>query len=331
MKDCFEEMMDDFLQPISGLDAVTDSLYLLRKDDSFVFTYGYCHPPGGLWGMIIYYPTSPGITKIFGREYGNTVKALVDGHLTLLPYSEKYANQFKADPSLNPDAPKPLFAKYRVEFPLSEFRGYFDDRVSLRLAMEKYPFVKKVVTSVQDLLDIPLERLGVTGSLSYGKLEEDDIDLIFYGSVEENMETVARIRKLTRRGLDTEVVEYGKHWPIRFYNEGILICSFFKYANRDEIPLLDFTMDLIKDGVAFSGTVVDDTHGVYTPLILGLDRVEIDGERSDPMSVIIYDGSKRGEYVVGDAIGGTAQLVEVKEGSRSYRALHVADKKELSS
>ena len=330
MKDQFSEIIGEFLQPISRLEHVTDALYLLRKGDSFVYTYGYCHPPGGLWGMIIYYPDSPGITKIFGREYGCTVKALVDGQLTLLPYLQKYENQFKADPGLDPNAPRPLFAKYRVEFPLSDFNGYFDDRVSIRLAMERYPFVKRVVTSVQKLLDVPLERLGVTGSLCYGKLEKDDIDLIFYGTVEENMETVAKIRSLTRRGAATEVFEYGKHWPIRFFNEGILICSFFKYSRRDEIPLLDFTMDLVRAGVSFKGRVTDDRHGMYTPLILELGDLEIDGASSEPLPVIIYDGSKRGEFVVGDPIGGTAQLVEVEERGKSYRALLIADKKELS-
>jgi len=72
----FDQIMDRFLRPLSELPGgrAGDSQYFLRKDGSFIFTEGYCHPEGGMYGKMIYYPKKGGKINVFGREYGCTTK-----------------------------------------------------------------------------------------------------------------------------------------------------------------------------------------------------------------------------------------------------------------
>ena len=91
MKYTFDEMMDRFLRPLSELEGgrVTDSLYFLRQDGSFVFSEGYCHPAGGMYGKIIYYPQKGGDIDIFGREYGCITKKMVGGECIYVGHAEQ--------------------------------------------------------------------------------------------------------------------------------------------------------------------------------------------------------------------------------------------------
>ena len=50
MKDRFFEIINQFMLPIDKLEHVIDSSYYLRKNLSFAFAQGYCHPPDGFYG-----------------------------------------------------------------------------------------------------------------------------------------------------------------------------------------------------------------------------------------------------------------------------------------
>jgi hypothetical protein len=325
-EDAFDGIIGRYLVPLAELaGAPRDAVYFLRKDNSFVFAQGHCHPKDGIYCKIIYYPQKDGWMSIHGRRYGTTIKRVVDGKLELIPHDQQLGKHFEIDPTLSPNRNIPCWAEYHVELPLSEFVGFFDHRRSLRKAVETYPQVGDAVSKASDILEVPVEQLGCTGSLSYGKLEEpvDDIDLCIYGTVEQNKRVIARIRALTEEP-ERRVVEFGKFWPMRFYHQGFMICPFFEYLDPDEIPLREMQVEVLKDNVNAAGRVKDDTHGIYMPVVLGLERVAIDGAPREDIALIVYDGSLRGDYYRGDdlKING-ARLVRVRERGAVFEALLV--------
>ncbi|MCX6357914.1 MAG: hypothetical protein NT045_08605 [Candidatus Aureabacteria bacterium] len=324
MSDRFLDVINRYLLPMERLERVIDSSYFLRANLSFAFAQGYCHPPDGFYGKMINYPDPGGALDIFGRRYANTNKRRRGNGLELIPIDEQLELHYSVEPALKRREGMPPFAEYHVRFPLSGCTGYFDHRHSLRTAMETHPLLQKRVPAIASFLELPQERLGVTGSLSYGRLEDedDDIDLAVYVTVDEQWQIARRIRDLVKRP-EHQVIEFGKFWPMRFFYDGTLICPFFIYADPGEIPLASMTMETIAEPQPFSGRVCDDRHGAFLPILLELERVQVGPERVDRIQLIIYDSSVRGEYVSGDVITGTARLVRVTTPANTYRALLV--------
>ncbi len=324
--DAFDRIIGQYLVPLAEMErGPEDALYFLRKDNSFVFAQGYCHPRGGVYCKIIYYPEKDGWMSIHGRRYGTTIKRMVGGKLELIPHDQQLKRHFEIDPTLDPNKKLPCWAEYHVELPLSDFAGFFDHRTSLRKAMEMYPQVADAVSKASDILEVPAERLGCTGSLSYGKLEEpaDDVDLCIYGTIEQNRRVISKIHALTQEPA-RRVVEFGKFWPMRFYHRDIMICPFFKYLDTREIPLREMQVEILQENVEASGRVKDDTHGIYMPVMLTLEQVVVGGAPREDIALIIYDGSLRGEYRRGDSLAlNGARLVRVKERGTVFQSLLV--------
>ncbi len=325
MNDLYEKTIRRFLQPLSSLKmGVGDAYYFLRKDGAFVFTEGYMHPEGGLMGKVMLAPDPAGDTDIFGRKFRSSYKRIIDGELTLIPHPEQMMLQSQLTPGLDLTAPRPVYEEFHIEFPLSDFKGVFEHHHSLRVAMEMYPCVGKSIGDISRGLDVPLDRLGCTGSTCYGKFEEpdDDIDLVWYGSIDENKNVLRQIRELTRNPRN-RVFEFGRWWPIRFYWEEMMICSFFNYRIEEEIPLRNCTMTVLEEDVKGVGMVDDDTHTIYMPAIMTLSHLLLNGKRSRDLDLIIYDGSLRGEFFNGDYLEFTARRVLVRTAAREYEALLV--------
>lgn len=331
MSDLYREKIDKFMLPMDALRGpVHDAMYFLRKDGSFVFSEGYCHPAGGLYGKIIYYPDPDGSFDIFGRPYGATNKHVENGEIVLTSHRDQILFHYEIDPSLGERGPIPVFAEYHTVFYLDEFAGYFDHRHSLRKAMEMDPAIEEAVSSISRDFRIPVENLGTTGSLSYGKFEHplDDIDLTIYGSVAENRRIIREILELTREP-DHRVVEFGKFWPMRFYYNGIMICSFFQYLMDEEIPLRDIEMTVVKDEVAAEGIVSDATHTIYMPSIVMLTDAVVDGGKAPDIPVIMYDGSLRGEFYRGERLGMRAKLVRMRLWEKERECILVTLSEEI--
>ena len=326
-KDRFDEIIDKFIIPVKELPpGAGDAFYFLRKDGSFVFTQGYCHPPGAIYCKIIYYPDRNGWVDIHGRRYGATIKRVVNGKVELVPHDEQLKKHFEIDPTLDPNEKLPCWAEFHVRLPLDQFAGYFDHRKSLARAMEMYPQVRDSVTSASEILQVPVERLGCTGSLSYGRLEEpaDDVDLCLYGTVEQNRKVIARIRELTKREPERRVIEFGKYWPMRFYNGDLMICPFFEYLDPSEVPLRELDVTVLEENVEAAGRVKDDTHSIYMPPLLTLENVVVNGKSRGETPLIIYDGSLRGEFRAGDRLEMKGvRLIRVRERGREFDALLV--------
>ncbi len=320
-KDPFEKMLERFLIPIERLEAPVDSLYLLRRDGSFVFCEGYCHPEGGLYGKIIYYPDPGGGVDFFGRAYGCTTKRVEEGETVYVSHPEQIEMHGKIDPGLDPRSPRPVFVEYEMEFPLSDFVGYFDPRHSLLACCSLFPWVEEGSRAAARALGIPWERLGITGSLAFGRYEEgdDDLDLVIQGTMEENRRAYLRIRELSRQP-ERMVVEFGRWWPMRFYESDYLICPFFVHDRPESSPLHDFSVRVIREEYGVEGVVGDDTYTIYMPPFLELEEVKAGDGRRGRLPLIIYDGALRGEFFRGDILRMTARLVEVSRGGEKFEA-----------
>lgn len=331
-EDRFEQTIERYMVPISQRpERVTDATYFLRKDGSFVFPEGYCFPSDGIYGKIIYYPDPKGPFEIHGRRFSATNKEVVEGKTVLTAHDRQLEKHFEIDPSLDPSTERPVWAEYRLFFPFRDMAGFFDHHRSLRLAMETYPKVREAVEHVSVLLDVPIETLGVTGSLSYGKIEEplDDIDIAFYGTVEENGRTIEKIRELVAREPERGVTEYGRFWPMRFYEGSLMFCPFFQYARWEDAPLRNFRMEVLRETVRATGVVSDDSHSIYMPPLLTLSEEELDGESVENLPLILYDGSLRGEFYRGDRVETGGRLVRVTQEQESFRAILITISRDI--
>ena len=319
--DRFDEVIGKYLVPMADFRGpVMDSTYFFRKDGSFVFAEGYCHPPGALWGMIIKYPHPEGHIDIFGRPHSWTHREIINGELVIVPSEQQVENQFKVAPELREvQGEKPPYARTFVKFPLSDFGGFFDGRRSMELLRGEYEWIDRAVRETCELLGVDPDGTGVTGSLAYGRAE-DDIDIVFIDSPEQNARTAENIRQYVREHPESKVVELGKEWPLRFHFAGTLICPFFQYADPSRIPFREGTMEVLEEGVSLEAFVTDDLHNLYLPAIVGLSDVKRAGGRAEEdMELVIYNGAMRGELWRGDRLSFQADLVLLttpEEGSR---------------
>ncbi len=319
--DRFDEVIGKYLVPMADFKGpVIDSTYFFRKDGSFVFSEGYCHPPGALWGIIIKYPHQDGHIDIFGRPYSWTHREIIDGELVIVPSEQQVENQFKVDPELRDfQGEKPPYARNFVKFPLSDFKGYFDGRHSMELLRSEYGWIDRAVRETCELLEVDPDGTGVTGSLAYGRVEED-IDIVFIDGPEKNAQTAENIRRYVKEHPEAKVIELGKEWPLRFHFAGTLICPFFQYSDPSQIPFRQGSMEVLEEGVSLRAVVTDDLHNLYLPAIVGLSDVKrSDGGTEEDMELVVYNGAMRGELWRGDKLDFRADLVLLTTPDKSPR------------
>ncbi len=324
--DEFDRMIPNFMTPISELgDRIDDSLYLLRKDGTFIFTHGYYHPHRGrIIGKIIHYPTPSGDEMIWGRRYQSMHKKWVDGRHVAVPNDAQLKKAFEIDPSLNPRDSRPLVADYTLEFPREDFVGFFEPHHCLLECAKLYSWVGEWAATTAELMDFPLEKLGVTGSLAFGVVEEADMDfdVIFRGDLGENHRALTRIYEIALQP-GKKVFEFGKSWPIRVYQGDLLICPFFVYQNWEDAPLTEAEITLEREDISGTATVFDDFQNSYLPIYLQLKEVEVEGTPRADIPLISYDGSIRGEYRKGDRLRFTGKLLRVKDKNGEYSVIAV--------
>ncbi|MCX6354940.1 MAG: hypothetical protein NTZ78_08565 [Candidatus Aureabacteria bacterium] len=328
MEERFFPVINNYMLPIEKLERVIDSSYFLRKNLSFAFAQGYCHPRGGFYGKLINYPDPEGTLNIFGRKYSNTNKRIVNGALELIPIDGQLDLHYQVEPELMRRGPRAAFAEYHAMFALSDCIGFFDHRHSLQVAMQIHPWIASRVREVAELLKIPVDRLGATGSLAYGKIEpeheHEDLDLTIYGSLEEHRRIFSIIREWLKDPAH-RVIEFGKLWPMRFFYRETLVCPFFIYERPEEVPLAECDMEVVQEDVDFSGCVADDRHSIFLPIVLRLEEVKLSGEKASGMPLIIYDSSVRGEFSNGNSLAGRARRVRAKMRDGECEALLVTN------
>jgi predicted nucleotidyltransferase len=325
MSDKFDEVMSEILKPMSELTmGPIDTMYLMRHDGSLVYTEGYWHPEGSIIGKLIYYPDPDGPKDIHGRRYSSIVKEEKDGEEIYISHEDQLKKVYQLFPDLPPDSHKLILAEYQMAFPWDSFAGYFDDRASLRYVMKHFPRIDEVVRMTSDLFEVPLERLGITGSSALGR-KGADIDLVFLGTPEENMDTVQKLWSIVYSQPDKQVVEYGKFWPLKIYVDREEVCTFYVYRNLEDAPIRDCTVELVKEPVEVYGTVAENINSLFVPVVLMLENVYIDGEKTDDIQLVIYDGAVRGEFKRGLRLHIKGKMVNLVKNGIKTPSIAVVD------
>ena len=327
-----------FTVPIDESQDFRDAVYFLREDGTFVFSEGYYHQiekprkERRINSHIFYVPFQPGRPvpdyarkKLFGQDYENTTKEI----MTTRELEEFYPLQLKryieADPAQN-GLEKPVYARYKAMVPVTSLICCFPHRHSLRAIMERAAEepdardIKIIAEQTAELLGIDISRLGISGSLSLGTyIRPHDIDFVIYGSIPEVKRIVNFMYTLTDRDDERKVYEFGKYWPIRFWDraegEKFMVCPFFSYLDPEEAPLRNFDCEDLGPALV-SGRVSDDTHNAFNPTVLGLEEVKLAGKDYPPITrLIIYHGAERGDWREGDRVSVKGRHVRV----RTYR------------
>ena len=232
----------------------------------------------------------------------------------------------RIDPSLHVD--KPPYAEYKCLFNLEDFIGWAPPKRSLMKARERLPHVDRSIVELSDKLEVDPSSIGCTGSLALGNFVNiHDLDLIFYGTARSNRRIVEKMYEIIDNDPSRQVVEMGIKWAIRFYDDsGNMICPFFSYSEKDEIPLADFTMEVEKETCNYTGVVCDDLHTGCMPSILQLESVESkDSPAFKEIMLIIYHGGLKGEYRCGDRLGIRGKLAKVETKGKEFQAILVTD------
>jgi len=327
MTDTFDEVISRIIQPIEkmGLGPL-DTTFMMRKDGAFVYTEGYWHPRDTAIGKLIYYPDPRGTIDIHGRKYSSIIKEERDGKTVYISHKDQIRKLYRLFPDLPPDSHKLALCEYQVAFPRSSFAGFFNDRRALEYVMEKYPKVGEVVRKTSDLFEVPLNRLGITGSSALGRRGiHSDIDLVFFGTVEQNWAVARRLWSIIYSEPERQVVEYGKFWPLKIYIDGNEVCTFYVYRDLNQAPIRDCEVELVKEKVEAYGTVADNTHSLYVPVVLALENVYVDGEKYPTMDLVVYDGAVRGEFKQGLRLHIKGRLVSILRGGKKTPALAALD------
>ncbi|MDP8214378.1 MAG: hypothetical protein RAO92_01435 [Candidatus Euphemobacter frigidus] len=328
-----DELFADFLAPIEGYTEFRDATYFLREDGNFVFSQGYYHPVDPKTGErflvshIIFVPQRGEIPdyakkRIFGQTYENITKVIMETQPPELFDKLQMEEYLKIDPTLA--GPRPYWAKYLVFIPVSSFVGCFPTRHSLAAIFalgdggdERASRIKRAIEVSADRLGIPPAHYGMSGSVSLGNYHDPhDLDVVIHGTIAEVRRVVNSLRELTARDEDRRVYEFGKFWPIRYWEKvdgrPVMFCPFFSLLDPDEFPLRDFTIEEL--GMAkLEGRVCDHTFNAFNPTLLRLDRVKIDGKtRDEDIHLVLYHGEERGDYLEGDLVEGRAMHTVIR-------------------
>lgn len=332
MADTFTAEIGRLMRPIEELGPlVPDTTLFLSDTGSFVYAEGYWHPQGQFYGKIIDYPCAEGTFEVHGRRYGCLTTRMENGARVLVPHDAQLEMHYRVDPGLKPPAAKPIVTEYHHPFELERMQGWFCGHRSMEAALERFPETGRRIRELSSLFEVPLERLGVTGPLAYGREAEDGaLNLVFSGTPEENAETALRIRRLTYTDPKRRVVEYGKFWPLRLAHDGVPVCSFFVYADQARIPVCGQGIALVRETVEVFGTVVDTLHSLYMPLVLRLGDVYLDGAPAGEIDLIISDSSLRGEFYPNERVHVVrGRLVRLSKSGTSSEVVVAVDAGDL--
>ena len=312
----------NFVLPMEELDVIRDAMLFVHKTGLILFSEGYCHPPEKLICNIIYMPDPEGKKEIFGLPYRSVIKKKSGDS------DEEWINfeaQLDLYRELAPEAQenKPPYAKYKCQFDRKDLIGFVDHRRSLKIARGLSPEIDDSIRKVAGMLNVSPDSIGVTGSLALGNHKTaHDFDLVFYGKGDEGWDIVNQIYEIVKDP-SRQVFEMGMLWAIRFYDDWEnMICPFFSYTDLSEIPLQDFSMKVEEEGVELAGTIVKDRHTFYMPSVLKMAEIDFPGHPEiTELTLILYHGGLRGEYVIGDRVKARGDLVRVTTPDDSYLAL----------
>lgn len=196
--------------------------------------------------------------------------------------------------------------RYRDRFSSSFFavkKEQIIQRSSPRESAQKLIAENKTICSIlkelSQLFQIPIDQLGITGSLSIGANTFQDIDIVIYGSTE----TISRIKNviLTQQERYGHVIEGGKIWPCRFRDKHQnLICCFFNYTDQGYVNAHQNLLQIIsfnQIGLPFDEIITDDTYSFAKIPLYKLSGTQYD-------YLLVLSRESRGRFQKGDRVKG---------------------------
>ncbi|MBW7944606.1 hypothetical protein H3C70_04375 [Patescibacteria group bacterium] len=321
----------------NGPSQIKDAEFLIRNDGIIFNVEGYSHPATFVVGEVLYAPDKDGDKNIFGQPYKKVT--LYKGTYEPVPYYDRGRLLREIDPALDQNGANPYFAHFKQILPASDFVAHLPSARGLERALslsgrgsERF---QQDFHNLMNLLDLRPEEisLGLTGAPLLGNTEVfHDLDIVFSGSLQENLRIAKTMRDLARSEPDRRLFEGGKAWQIRFFNDlGTLMCTFFTYPDRSMAPLHDFSMEVLEHGITVEGIVSDDSHSMYTPTILELKDVAISKndqlvERFTSLPLIVYHTASRGDCFNEDVVRAKGALVKVTQDGGDFLAVCVIDR-----
>ncbi len=340
MKKIVSELAQDpkyprFITPLDESTDFRDATYFLRSDGTFVFSEGYYHQlekprsERKLISHIVFAPRDPrnpgpdySEKILFGREYENITKEIMNNQ----PLENFYPFQLKKYIELDPsqeEVARPVYARYKSMVPVTELIGTFPTLHSLQAIIEKAPEepaamnIKIIAEQTAELLGIDPSQLGISGSLSIGTYTSPhDVDFVVHGTAAEVKRMVEFMYTLTDRDEKRKVYEFGKYWPIRFWDWAgevkFMVCPFFSYLDPDEAPLRNFDCEDLGSAIV-EARISDHTHNAFNPSVLELEEVKLgDKDYPDISHLILYHGGERGDWREGYRIRVNGNHVRIK-------------------
>lgn len=315
---------------------IKDAEFVIRKDGLIVNVEGWQHPPGFLIGEVLYAPSSSGDKTVFGQPY-RKVTLFPNTHEPV-PYANRAGLLRDLDPALDQTTVNPYFARYKQILPTADFIAHMPSERALQMTLslrQKSDEFYQDYENLLWLLGLKTDEvsLGLTGAPLLGNSSVyHDFDIVFSGSLEQNLEIAKRMRDLAIAEPKRRLFEGGKAWQIRFFNDrGKLMCTFFTYPSQKEAPLNRFSMQVVQDNIVAVGCVGDDHHSVYTPTILELEDVILTHggsiQRFSKLPLIAYHTASRGDCFRGDVAEAQGALVEITQpGKDPYPAICVIER-----
>ena len=324
----------DFFRPRDDSADFVDATYFLRRDGTFIFSEGYFHGWGDpllerkLVSHIVFVPLDQrrGVPdyahkEIFGQDYENITKEI----MSTQPLDHFYPCQLQRYREIDPsqkEIPRTVWSRYKSLVPVQELIGCFPARASLQAIMKRGgrdPAAAKVKTIAEhtaELLEVDISRIGISGSLSLGTYHNPhDLDFVIFGNAREVKKIVNFMYRLTDTDDQRKVFEFGKYWPIRFWDwagkDKFMVCPFFSYLDPEEAPLRNF--DCVDLGEAMvEGRIVDHTHNAFNPSVLMVDGCRLNQQPYPLISrLIFYHGGERGDWREGYRFRGKGNHVRI--------------------
>lgn len=316
---------------------IRDADFLLRNDGLIVNVEGWFHPPEHIIGEVLYMPSGNGEKKFFGQSY--TKATLYPQSYNPVPYNKR-GDVLKAfDSSLDQRMTNPYFAKYKQILKKKEFVAHLSGEQALEVMLgnptSKTGSFFRDLENLRSLVNFPADmRLGLTGAPLLGKISSyHDVDVVFIGSLEQNLTIAKSMKQLAVSEPSRRLFEGGKAWSIRFFNDyQSIMCCFFAYLKPEDAPLRQFSMKVIAEQVVIEGTVIDDTHTIYTPTLLALSEIKVlvgghqISDLSKDIPIIIYHTAARGDCFCGDRVKASGALVSVNAEGKEFEAICVIER-----
>jgi predicted nucleotidyltransferase len=318
--------------------TIRDAQLYIRKDGLIVNAEGWFHPLDTLIGEAIYVPDKSSSKTVFGRPYRKMT--LYQGTYTPIPYDQRAKLFADYDPALDQTGSNPIFAKYKQIFKRKDFVAYVNSEDVFEKIMgtsDSEDSVPADVSSIGDVLGVDLDAVpkGFTGAIALGNIDRPhDVDIIFSGSLDENIFIARAMRNLVKKQPSRRLVEGGKGWNIRFFNDTpMLICSFFTYSDKQDAPLSQFEMEVLDDNVVMEGQVETDINTIYTPSLVTIQNASIFSNNKKaafsphkPIELIAYHTASRGECFEGDIVRAKGALVRVATPTEEYLGVCVTER-----